>query len=273
MKRTVGFTDFFGMMRQLNVHHLHAFFAEWLFLGLAALGGFAVQKLQVSIVATMQSLNLGSLAADSAAALANATAVRNSTYQIIGLLAVFAVYLFLAWTFTRALIWKSLLKKQGKQKLPEKYSLVHCWLKLIAVSLVWVPLTLVPLFSALLYLANLYNAPLFSLASRASGYTYIFFLQALVLALVMLYCHFTTLFYIHFFRTPKFRAVWDALKTGVTEFSRFAKPLGILLIFFVIVMLVGSLASLLPEPLKTLGAFAFLFIFSTINRAWYLSFS
>jgi len=272
MKRTAGFTDFFGMMRQLNVHHLHAFFAEWLFLGLAALGGFAVQKLQVSIVATMQSLNLGSLAADSAAALANATAVRNSTYQLIGLLALFAVYLFLAWTFTRALIWKSLLKTH-KQKLVEKYSLVRCWMKLSAVSLVWVPLTLVPLFSALLYLANLYNAPLFSLASRASGYTYIFFLQALVLALVMLYCHFTTLFYLSFFRTQKFHAVWDALKTGVTEFPRVAKPLGILLIFFVIVMLVGSLASLLPEPLKTLGAFAFLFIFSTINRAWYLTFS
>ena len=263
--KTGGWKSFFTLLKEINKRHLRAFMLEFLFVLLIGLGMLVFGKLQLVLQRRVQGVNIEGVVAglSTGASAATIASMKETLILVLVLAFLFMVYIFLCWTLTRALIWRALIPSPP-------LSFFRFWLKLSLVGFVWTLITFVPLGLAFSYFVRLYDSPLFPIVSRLSGYTYLFFIQLLMLVILMLYCHFTNLFYISFLRSPKFRAVWDAVKTGVVEFSRFAKPLGILLVFFVVVMLIGSLTSFLPDPFKTIGAFAFLFIFSTVSRMWYV---
>lgn len=266
-KKAGGWKSFFVLFKEPNKRHLYAFLFEFLFVLLMALGGLVFGRLQLLLQRNVQGISAEGIVAglSTGASASTIASVKGTLILILVLVFLFLVYSLVCWTLTRALIWRALIHP------PAPLSFFRFWLKLLPAGFVWTLITFVPLGLAFSYLVRVYESPLFPVVSRLSGYTYIFFIQLVAVILLTLYCHFTNLFYLHFFRTPKFLAVWDALKTGVVEFPRFAKPLGILLVFFVAVMLVGSLTSFLPEPHKTVGAFAFLFVFSTVSRVWYLT--
>lgn len=268
-KKAGGWKSFFTLFKKLDRRHLYAFLFECLFALLMALGALVFGRLQLLLQRRVQGISAEGVVAglSTGASAATIASVKGTLILVLVLIFLFLAYAFVCWTLTRALIWRVLIQQIHPRP---PLSFFRFWIKLLPAGFVWTLITFVPLGLAFSYIVRVYESPLFPVVSRLSGYTYIFFIQLAAVILLTLYCHFTNLFYIRFFRAPKFRAVWDALKTGVVAFPRFAKPLSILLVFFVAVMLVGSLTSFLPDPFKTIGAFAFLFVFSTVSRVWYI---
>lgn len=258
-----SFFAFLGLFKRLEKKHFLAALADASFLLLAYLGMLGFTRLQLGLATRAQSLNLiGALASPSAEQTA---AVQGFALQLFGMILLFAVYLILCWVLTRALVWKFLVG------VPRGVSFFRLWLKLILPNFVWLLITVVPLYFLLFKLALIYENPLVQIVSQPAGYAYIFFVQLSAALLLLLYCHFTNLFYLTYFKTPRFRALWDALVTGVVEFHSFLKPLGILFVFFIVIAAVGMLTNLLPEPFKTIFSFGFLFFFALISRMWYVA--
>lgn len=257
----LSFFTFLALFRRLGKKHFYAVLADASFLLLAAIGVLGLQWFQQWLVTQSQSLNLVSALASPSAE--QAAAIQGFALQLIGVIVIFALYLILAWILTRALVWKFLLG------MPRGVSFFKLWLKLIIPNILWMLITLVPLYFALFKLAQLYENPLVQIASKPAGYAYIFFLYLIIVVLILAYCHLTNIFYLVYFKTPRLRAVWNALKVGIGDFPRWAKPLGILSLFFVVTIVASLVAMPLPEPFKTAISFGFLFFFALVSRVWY----
>ena len=260
-----GFNAFFSIFEGLKKKHLFAFLYDVLFLFLGGIALYFVGKLQMQLAEKVYGTNLlGQVAHVQSASLDAVSEAKGTLFAIIGVFIFLILIIVYCWSFTRTLIWSTLLGKKIK-------NLAKFSLKLSAINLVWLLLSVVPFYFVLFRLARIYNDPLFAITSRASGYTYILFLQLIMLLIVLLYCHFTNIFYYKYLHAPKLKTIWHALKFGVVNIPAFLKPMGVLMLFFVVLMFAGIINKFLPELMASILSFGIVFFFALISRQFYIN--